>query len=117
MTPWTVVSTDTLKTKRRSRKRKPCLIQHRLSPTATFSATLFLDASPLRGDPSRLPAGTAGRVAGLDIFRGLAMINIVMIHTVFWWGERYAPAWSRNLALLVDVPLFFLSGWAAILQT
>ena len=72
---------------------------------------------PLRGDPSRLPAGTAGRVAGLDIFRGLAMINIVMIHTVFWWGERYAPAWSRNLALLVDVPLFFfLSGWAAILQ-
>jgi surface polysaccharide O-acyltransferase-like enzyme len=45
------------------------------------------------------------------------MINIVMIHSVFWTGQSYAPAWTRDLALLVDVPLFFfLSGWAVILQ-
>lgn len=50
----------------------------------------------------------------LDILKGLAILNIVVIHTVFWSGQSYIPYDSiRQVTLFIDVPLFFfLSGWA-----
>lgn len=50
----------------------------------------------------------------IDFLRGLAAICIVAIHTAFWSGGSYTPAWFQNMTLLVDVPFFFyLSGWGA----
>ena len=47
----------------------------------------------------------------IDFFRGLAFLAIIFIHTAFWSGESYNPAWFKNIFLLVDVPLFiFISG-------
>lgn len=47
----------------------------------------------------------------IDLFKGIAAIGIIFIHTVFWSGESYAPDWIRSLSLLIDVPLFiFISG-------
>lgn len=43
----------------------------------------------------------------IDTVRGICVIAIIFIHTVFWSGVGYCPDWIRNLALLVDVPLFF----------
>ena len=49
----------------------------------------------------------------LDFYRGLAVISIIWIHTVWWSGESYTPHLLRNMALLLDVPFFmFLSGWS-----
>lgn len=50
----------------------------------------------------------------LDIFKGLAILNIIVIHTVFWSGETYIPCdIIRQIFLFIDVPFFFfLSGWA-----
>lgn len=53
------------------------------------------------------------RNKSLDFFRGIAALNIIFIHTVFWSGEQYVPQVVRTLALLIDVPFFFfLSGWS-----
>ncbi len=43
----------------------------------------------------------------IDLARGICVISIIFIHTVFWSGGNYVPNWVRNLSLLVDVPLFF----------
>jgi len=49
----------------------------------------------------------------LDFLRGLAAINIIIIHTCFWSGESYVPTEIKSLSLLVDVPFFFfLAGWS-----
>ena len=54
------------------------------------------------------------RDQSLDFLRGLAALNIILIHTVFWSGENYVPQRVQTLSLLLDVPFFFfLSGWAA----
>ena len=55
------------------------------------------------------------RNAVLDLCKGLAIIWIVLIHSLWWSGLLYVPVdLLRQLALLIDVPLFFfLSGWAA----
>lgn len=48
----------------------------------------------------------------IDVIRGVLIINIILIHTVFWSGTSYVPEWVRNLSLMLDVPgLFFISGW------
>lgn len=54
----------------------------------------------------------------LDIVKGFAIINIILIHTVWWSGTLYIPnEIVGQLALLIDVPLFFfLSGWAVSLH-
>lgn len=53
------------------------------------------------------------RDKSLDFFRGIAALNIIFIHTVFWSGEQYVPQVVKSLALLIDVPFFFfLSGWS-----
>lgn len=49
----------------------------------------------------------------LDFLRGLAAINIVIIHTCFWSGSSYVPTFVQSLSLLLDVPFFFfLAGWS-----
>ncbi len=49
----------------------------------------------------------------IDILRGIAAINIICIHTVFWSGSNYVPDFIRNIALFLDVPFFFfLAGWS-----
>lgn len=54
----------------------------------------------------------------LDVVKGFAIINIILIHTVWWSGLEYIPYdIIRQLTLMIDVPLFFfLSGWAASLH-
>ena len=42
----------------------------------------------------------------IDFLRGIATLCIILIHTAFWTGEMYLPAWFKNLTLLVDVPVF-----------
>ncbi|WP_423600490.1 acyltransferase family protein [Roseateles sp. MS654] len=59
-----------------------------------------------------MASATASRMRTLDALRGLAAVSVVFIHTVFWSGAAYAPPLSRELALLIDVPVFFfLAGW------
>lgn len=49
----------------------------------------------------------------IDFLRGLAAINIIIIHTAFWSGEQYVPNFIKSITLLLDVPLFFfLAGWS-----
>ena len=49
----------------------------------------------------------------LDFLRGIAAINIIIIHTCFWSGESYVPTFIKSLSLLIDVPFFFfLAGWS-----
>lgn len=58
-----------------------------------------------------LPA--SGRNYYIDFLRGLAAINIILIHTAFWSGSQYVPVWFQSITLLIDVPLFFfIAGWA-----
>lgn len=44
----------------------------------------------------------------IDFIRGLAVISVIFIHTVFWSGLSYTPVWIQNIALMFDVPIFFL---------
>ena len=47
----------------------------------------------------------------IDIFRGIAVLSIIIIHTTFWSGSTYVPLAIQSLSLLIDVPLFmFISG-------
>lgn len=49
----------------------------------------------------------------LDFLRGLAVVSVVLIHTVFWSGEYYSSQTLRSLTLAFDVPFFFfLAGWS-----
>mgnify|MGYP000827523484 FL=1 len=43
----------------------------------------------------------------LDFMKGVAAINIIMIHTVFCSGESYVPEIVKSMALVLDVPFFF----------
>ena len=48
----------------------------------------------------------------LDAARGIAMLSIIYIHTVFFSGKSYVPDILRHMSLIIDVPLFFfLAGW------
>ena len=53
----------------------------------------------------------------IDFIKGLAVIAVVFIHTVFWSGGSYVPVFWRNLALLFDVPVFFLMTGCALSLT
>ncbi|GGP26338.1 acyltransferase family protein [Silvimonas amylolytica] len=49
----------------------------------------------------------------LDGLKGLAVVSVVFIHSVFWSGDSYTPAWLHGACLWLDVPLFFfLAGWS-----
>ena len=43
----------------------------------------------------------------IDTAKGLCILFIIFIHSVFWSGVRYTPLYIKNIALLFDVPLFF----------
>lgn len=50
----------------------------------------------------------------IDLIKGIAVLNIVVIHTTFWSGESYVPNLVKSLSLMIDMPLFFfMSGWGA----
>ncbi len=47
----------------------------------------------------------------IDFLRGIAVLCIVLIHTVWWSGTSYLPSEFSNICLLIDVPVFiFISG-------
>ncbi|MBR6163350.1 hypothetical protein IKQ26_05645 [bacterium] len=47
----------------------------------------------------------------IDAAKGLCIIGIIFIHTVFYSGSDYVPGIIRNLSLFLDVPaFFFLTG-------
>jgi len=47
----------------------------------------------------------------IDAMKGVAILGVLFIHTVFGSGDRYVPGLFRTIALLIDVPIFFfLSG-------
>lgn len=55
------------------------------------------------------------RDRSLDFFRGIAALNIIIIHTFFWSGEKYIPQIVQSFVLLIDVPFFlFLAGWSFV---
>lgn len=43
----------------------------------------------------------------IDSVKGLLIISIVLIHTVFWSGISYIPSIMQDFVLIFDVPLFF----------
>lgn len=53
----------------------------------------------------------------IDFVRGLCVISVILIHTVFWSGTSYTPLWMKNLVLLFDVPLFFFLAGATMSVT
>lgn len=53
----------------------------------------------------------------IDSWKGLCVISIILIHTVFHSGASYTPAYLKNLVLLFDVPVFFfLTGCLASIK-
>lgn len=49
-----------------------------------------------------------------DLAKGLAALDVIIIHTAFWSGEAYSPDWLRNIVLFAEVPfLIFLSGYSS----
>jgi len=54
----------------------------------------------------------ADRDRFIDLFKGLLILWVIHIHTVFWTGEEYLPDVSRQVSLLADVTAFvFISGY------
>lgn len=50
----------------------------------------------------------------IDLFRGIAALFIIFIHTTFWSGESYVPTIVKTISLCIDVPFFFvLSGMSS----
>jgi fucose 4-O-acetylase-like acetyltransferase len=48
----------------------------------------------------------------IDFFKGLLILWIIHVHTVFWSGQAYIPEVARQTSLLIDVPaFFFVSGY------
>jgi surface polysaccharide O-acyltransferase-like enzyme len=48
----------------------------------------------------------------VDSFKGLVILWVIHIHTVFWTGYYYLPDSIRQMSLLIDVPIFFfISGY------
>jgi len=48
----------------------------------------------------------------LDIFKGIMILWVIHIHTVYWSGYHYVPDGVRQATLLADVPIFFfISGF------
>lgn len=53
-----------------------------------------------------------GRDGFVDWFKGLIILWVVHIHTVFWSGYAYLPELARQVTLLIDIPVFFfISGY------
>ena len=49
----------------------------------------------------------------VDLLKGIAIISVILIHTVFHSGNSYVPRWFSNFTVLFEVPMFFfLAGWS-----
>ena len=52
------------------------------------------------------------RLESIDLWKGITILSVLVIHTTFWSGRLYLPDWTRSLSLLLDVPVFFfISGY------
>jgi len=50
----------------------------------------------------------------IDFFKGVTVLSIIFIHTVWWSGQNYVPNIIAQISLLIDIPMFFfLSGASA----
>ena len=48
----------------------------------------------------------------VDVWKGVTILSVLVIHTCFWSGRLYLPDWTRRASLLLDVPVFFfISGF------
>lgn len=48
----------------------------------------------------------------IDIVKGLLMLSVINIHTVYWPLFRHTPDIVRQLAYFIDIPIFFfISGY------
>lgn len=55
---------------------------------------------------------TTKRDAFIDFFKGLLILWVIHIHTVFGSGTMYIPEVVRQVSLLIDIPaFFFISGY------
>ncbi|MBD1847774.1 acyltransferase family protein [Cyanobacteria bacterium FACHB-63] len=55
---------------------------------------------------------TTQRNGFIDFFKGLLILWVIHIHTVFWSGREYLPEVVRQVSLLIDVAsFFFISGY------
>ncbi len=49
-----------------------------------------------------------------DAFKGMMILSVINIHTVYWSLKPYTPDILRELAYFVDIPIFFfISGYFA----
>ena len=47
-----------------------------------------------------------------DAFKGMMILSVINIHTVYWSLKPYTPDILRELAYFVDIPIFFfISGY------
>ena len=55
---------------------------------------------------------TGRRIQSIDVWKGITILSVLNLHTVFWSGSIYLPNWFAWLSLLLDVPVFFfISGF------
>jgi peptidoglycan/LPS O-acetylase OafA/YrhL len=58
------------------------------------------------------PPAPAGRDVYVDLVRGLLLLSVIHIHTVYWSLAKFIPDGVRHAAYLVDIPIFFfISGY------
>ena len=49
-----------------------------------------------------------------DAFKGMMILSVINIHTVYWSLKPYTPDIARQLAYFIDIPIFFfISGYFA----
>lgn len=54
----------------------------------------------------------AERNSYIDFFRGLMMVSVIHIHTIYWSLANFTPDSLRHAAYLFDIPIFvFISGY------
>ncbi len=58
------------------------------------------------------PTVASERDPFVDVFKGIMILWVVHIHTVYWSGTSYVSEVVRQVTLLADVPIFFfISGY------
>ena len=56
----------------------------------------------------------AERDSYFDAFKGMMILSVINIHTVYWSLKPYTPDIVRELAYFIDIPIFFfISGYFA----
>jgi len=55
---------------------------------------------------------TTERSTYIDFFRGVMMLSVIHIHTLYWSLSKFTPDSLRHAAYLLDIPIFFfISGY------